>query len=165
MGHILQYYQQKAIPKAARVFASQASFGAALLDKIDVVKKCSDAVDAEAALCGIELGKETNQVAKKTKQVAEGIYEKTGNIEDSVGSLRQAISEESTLREQTAKEQEQKAMKLEEQIREVKLILQQKCDALNMVAEYLLANPRLNEVFSLGKGSLYSQQPLKEIVS
>jgi hypothetical protein len=153
MGHILQYYQQKAIPKAAKVFASQASFGAALLDKIGVVKKCSDAVDAEAALCGIELGKETNQVAK------------TWNIEDSVESLRQTISEESTLREQTAKEQEQKAMKLEEQIREVKLILQQqKCDALNMIAEYFVANPRLNEIFSLEKGSLYSQQPLKEIV-
>lgn len=167
MGHILQYYQQRAIPKAIKVFGSQGSFETTLLEKIAMIVQCSDAIDKEAESCDRELLKETNLVVKRTKLVTESTYERTGFLQDSVGIISSTL----TVREQAAMERAQEATRRHD---ELLLISQEQCkinqaqsalltEVLNGVKVLLEKSPQLSELVD-EKGSLYSQTFLKIMV-
>lgn len=155
MGHILQYYQEKAGIRHVGAFIMQDSFQKTLLEKIELVTWCSNAIDREAKLREVELVAETNQVVKKSNRITEGIYEKSGaiqektqevydkagDIHDSVEKLRRTWSSESEAREKAALEREKEAVKEREQMRE-KLVsnneeIQAMRKALDNVADLL----------------------------
>lgn len=143
MGHILEYYQEKAIPKAIGAFIQQGSFQRTLLEKIGAITQCSNAIDDEAGLCGMELSKETNQVAKKTKQIAEGVYEKAGaiqeqtseisqkadDIQDSVEDLRERAQQASKKTDELLEVTRKQSEMISKQNKQIKL----QCEAINSI--------------------------------
>ena len=171
MGHILRYYQDRAIARPVIALVQQDSFQRTMLEKIDAITQCSDAIDKEAAVIAIELGAESNQVVKKTKRVAEAVYEqngviqdqnilvyqKVGDVQDSVETLRRTWSSDSEAREMAAIEREKEAAKQRDQVLEIvnrqSEHIQLLQDALNKVGDLLEESPRLRDlVEAKGRG-------------
>ena len=186
MGHILLYYQEKAIAagfsKATAVLVKQGAFQRTLLEKISAVSQCSNAIDKEAELCGMELAKETNQLAKKTKLITEGIYDKTGAIveqtkeidrkaTDIQGSVED-LQSESRVRELAAIERSEtaekkaieRAEKAEEEVGKLREMMSKQCEVLSYIQTLFEKNLELKFMMSI-KGSIYSQPVLSNTLT
>jgi hypothetical protein len=143
MSHILDYYKEKLIPKAFKVLSSQSSFQRSLIEKISAITQCSDAIDKEAELCGMEMTAQIHKQTSMTKQIAEGIYEKTGLISEQAGQISEKTEyltvsmEDLRLRTEQAEKRaaiaEQKSKENHEEM----------CRALNHITILLMKQPEV----------------------
>jgi uncharacterized coiled-coil DUF342 family protein len=143
MSHILSYYKERLMPKAFKVLTSQSSFQRTLLMKIAAINQCSDAIDKEAELCGMELTAQIYKETSMTKKIAEGVYEKTGIISEQAGQISKKTDyltesmEDLRLRTEKA---EQRAAIAEQKSKENH---EEMCRALNHITVLLMKQPEL----------------------
>jgi Mg2+ and Co2+ transporter CorA len=153
------------------------------LEKIGAITRCSNAIDREAELRGMELAAETNKVAKKTERISEALYEKTGaikeqsqevyeragDIQHSFESFRRTWSSDTEAREKAAIEREEVAAKQREELLErvnnhndeLEQHSQVIRQALNSIADLLAKSPQLKDMQEVG--SLFPPKPSRPI--
>jgi hypothetical protein len=143
MSHILSYYRERLVTKAVKVFATQSSFQRDLLLKISAVSQCSEAIDKEAELCGMELTKQIHKETSMTRKIAEGVYEKTGAIQEQTGQISQKTDylTESVEGLRLRTEQAEKRAVIAEQ--RAKEQHEETCRALNLLTNLFMKQPEL----------------------
>jgi hypothetical protein len=151
MGHILKFYQQRAFRRAAGALILQESFQKVLIDKMTAMDDCSEAIDAEAITCDMELGKSTNQIATQTKKIAEVVYGTTGAIKEQTDK----ISLDSNDIKESLKNLQGKFDRQSEQLR-------CQIEALNTIQGFFLENQGLRGAEN-SKGSIAFTIPLESI--
>ena len=143
MSHILSYYRERLIKKSMKVLGAQSSFERDLLMKISAIKQCSEAIDKEAELCGMELTKKIYDETTMTRKIAEGTYEKTGAIMEQGGQIAQNTEfltvsvEDLRIR---AEEAEKRAIIAEQKAKEYH---EEMSRALNNLTDLFMRQPQL----------------------
>lgn len=69
MGHTLKFSQERAFPRALKALVLQESFQYVLIEMMNAMHECSNAIDGKAKLCHMERAISTNQIATTTNQI------------------------------------------------------------------------------------------------
>jgi len=146
MAHILQFFHEKSLRKVVMATLQQTSFQSELSEKLDNMRRCSEAFNNEVVLCNNELLKKTQQVGENTNRVTKSIYQEVREVKEI-----QMISYEKITQRMIAAEETNKMLEAK---------MGEMVATLNQAQALLLSSPWVHEASRVELGMFFLQQML-----